>query len=159
KPFLRGQDIKRWSPHWASLWIILLKSSENHRWEWSETGERAEDVFANTYPSIYRHLKTYEKPARERQDKGRFWWELRSCTYYDVFEQLRLLYQEIQYHPAYSYGTEPLISNNKCFILPSANLFLLAVLNSPLMWWFNWRYLPHMKDEALSPTGERMIEL
>ena len=21
------------------------------------------------------------------------------------------------------------------------------------MWWHNWRYLPHMKDEALSPVG------
>jgi hypothetical protein len=33
------------------------------------------------------------------------------------------------------------------------DLYLLAVLNSPLMWWHNWRYLPHMKDEALSPVG------
>jgi hypothetical protein len=32
-------------------------------------------------------------------------------------------------------------------------------LNSPLMWWHNWRYLPHMKDEALSPVGERMETL
>ena len=24
------------------------------------------------------------------------------------------------------------------------------------MWWHNWRYLPHMKDEALSPKGELM---
>jgi hypothetical protein len=25
-----------------------------------------------------------------------------------------------------------------------------------LIWWYNWRYLPHMKDEALSPKGESM---
>ena len=25
------------------------------------------------------------------------------------------------------------------------------------MWWFNWRYLPHMKDEALTPK-EELIE-
>ncbi len=24
------------------------------------------------------------------------------------------------------------------------------------MWWHNWRYLPHMKDEALNPAGFRM---
>jgi hypothetical protein len=35
-------------------------------------------------------------------------------------------------------------------------LFLLAVLKSPLIWWHNWRYLPHMKDEALSPTGVKI---
>jgi len=38
-------------------------------------------------------------------------------------------------------------------------LFLLAVLNSPLMWWHNWRYLPHMKDEALSPVAFKMENL
>lgn len=27
------------------------------------------------------------------------------------------------------------------------------------MWWHNWRYLPHMKDEALSPIGARMETL
>jgi hypothetical protein len=27
------------------------------------------------------------------------------------------------------------------------------------MWWHNWRCLPHMKDEALSPVGFRMEEL
>ncbi|MGH9428193.1 MAG: Eco57I restriction-modification methylase domain-containing protein, partial [Terriglobia bacterium] len=42
--------------------------------------------------------------------------------------------------------------NNKAFLIPSADRFLLALLNSPLAWWFFWRYLPHMKDEALSPV-------
>lgn len=27
------------------------------------------------------------------------------------------------------------------------------------MWWHNWRYLPHMKDEALSPVGFLMESL
>ena len=27
------------------------------------------------------------------------------------------------------------------------------------MWWHNWRYLPHMKDEALSPVGFLMENL
>jgi len=27
------------------------------------------------------------------------------------------------------------------------------------MWWHNWRYLPHMKDEALTPVAFRMEEL
>ena len=45
--------------------------------------------------------------------------------------------------------------NNKTFFLSTDDLFLLAVLNSPLMWWHNWRYLPHMKDEALSPVAFR----
>jgi hypothetical protein len=27
------------------------------------------------------------------------------------------------------------------------------------MWWFNWRYLTHLKDEALSPMGYMMEQL
>jgi hypothetical protein len=38
-------------------------------------------------------------------------------------------------------------------------LYILAVLNSPLMWWHNTRYLPHMKDEALTPAGFLMENL
>jgi hypothetical protein len=32
KPYLRGQDIKRWSPQWAGLWMIALKSSGDYEW-------------------------------------------------------------------------------------------------------------------------------
>jgi len=38
-------------------------------------------------------------------------------------------------------------------------LYLLAILNSPLMWWHNWRCLPHMKDEALTPVAFVMERL
>jgi len=27
------------------------------------------------------------------------------------------------------------------------------------MWWYSWRYLPHMKDEALNPAGYKMESL
>ena len=84
----------------------------------------------------------------KRQDKGRYWWELRSCAYWDAFEKPKIFYQEIQFHPAYSLDVEGRFGNNKTFSLTTDDLFLLAVLNSPLMWWHNWRYLPHMKDEA-----------
>jgi hypothetical protein len=104
-------------------------------------------------------LKPLEEPLRKRQDKGKYWWELRSCAYWDAFQRPKIFYQEIQFHPAYSLDVEGRFGNNKTFFLSTANLFLLAVLNSPLMWWHNWRYLPHMKDEALSPVAFRMEEL
>jgi hypothetical protein len=159
RPYLRGQDIKRWSPEWAGLWIILLKSSENQAWPWSEAGSKAESIFAHIYPAVYEHLKPLESALRKRQDKGRFWWELRSCAYYAHFERPKLVYQEIQFHPAYGYDADGRFANNKVFLLPSADPYLLAVLNSPLMWWHNWRYLPHMKDEALNPKGDLMETL
>ncbi len=42
---------------------------------------------------------------------------------------------------------------------PLTDLYLLSVLNSPLLWWHNWRFLPHMKDEALSPVAFLMEKM
>lgn len=69
------------------------------------------------------------------------------------------MYQEIQFHPSYLVDTAGMLANNKVFFIATTDLFLLGVLNSPLLWWHNWRYLPHMKDEAWSPAGFKMEEL
>ena len=159
RPYLRGSDLGRWNSDWAKLWMIVLPSSNDRPWPWANMGESAEATFQAQFPSLHRHLKPLEEHLRKRQDKGRYWWELRSCAYWDAFEKPKIFYQEIQFHPAYSLDTEGRFGNNKTFFLSTADLFLLAVLNSPLMWWHNWRYLPHMKDEALSPAGFLMENL
>ncbi len=97
-------------------------------------------------------MKQYEAALRNRTDQGRYWWELRSCAYWEQFAQPKLYYQLIQFHPCYALDAKGFYGNNKTAFILSDDLYLLAVLNSPLMWWFNWRYLPHMKDEALAPN-------
>ena len=159
KPFLRGSDIGRWNSDWANLWMIVLPSSNDRAWPWADLGDAAEAEFAARFPSLYGHFKAFEARLRKRQDKGRYWWELRSCAYWDNFEKPKIIYQEIQFHPSYSLDPNGRFGNNKTFFLTTDDLFLLAVLNSPVMWWHNWRYLPHMKDEALSPVAFKMEEL
>ena len=159
RPYLRGQDMERWQPAWQRLWIILLKSSSDHPWPWSTAPEEAEEIFARTYPALYRHMKPLEAKLRERQDQGQYWWELRSCAYYSAFEQPKIMYQVIQFHPQYGHDSSGLLTNDKGFFISRFDPWLLAVLNSPLMWWHNWRYLPHMKDEALNPAGVLMATL
>jgi hypothetical protein len=84
KPYLRGQDIDRWLPDWAGLWMIVMKSSSDFAWPWAAAANErdAEAIFATTYPSIHRHLKRFEslpdpktgklKGLRHREDHGRF---------------------------------------------------------------------------------------
>jgi hypothetical protein len=139
--------------------MIVLPSSNDRDWPWADLGDSAEAKFKAEFPSLHRHLKPLEEPLRKRQDQGRYWWELRSCAYWDAFQKPKIFYQEIQFHPSYSLDVEGRFGNNKTFFLSTNDLFLLAVLNSPLMWWHNWRYLPHMKDEALSPVGFLMQDL
>ncbi len=161
KPYLRGQDIKRWSPAWADLWMIVLKSSGDYTWPWSNAKDiiEAEARFQQIFPALYQHLKPLEERLRIRQDKGRYWWELRACAYYHIFEQPKIMYQEIQSYSAYCMDNSSLFSNNKVFFLAHPDAYLLAVLNSPLIWWHNWRYLPHMMNDTLTPVGELMETL
>ena len=150
RPYLSGQGIKRWSPKWDGLWLILLKSSGNHMWPWTgHSEEDAEAVFADSFPSIYRRMKSFEGKLKARSDRGKFWWELRSCAYYDVFEQEKLMWQDISYHPRFCLAPAGMFSETNCFVFASTDLWLLGVLNSPLIWWWLWRNTIHGKDEAL----------
>ena len=159
RPYVRGQDVERWASDWAALWMIVLKSSGDHVWPWTAAGDKAEALFEKSYPSLHARMKPLESSLRKRQDKGHNWWELRSCAYWDEFDRPKIIYQEIQFHPRYALDNAGRYGNNKTFFIPSDDPFLLAVLDSPLMWWFNWRYLPHMKDEALSPVAFLMESL
>lgn len=159
KPYLRGQDIKRWSPHWAGLWMIFAR--------------RGIDIDA--YPAVKEHLLGFKEQLEPRPDdwdveeNGKWpgrkpgsykWYEIQDAiAYHALFDNPKIFYQEIQFHPSFCLDENGIIANNKVFLLPSDDLYTLGLLCSPLLWWHNWRYLPHMKDEALSPSGYIMANL
>ncbi len=150
KPYLRGQDIKRWSPEWDGLWMIVLKSSENAPWPWKNLSEAdAEESFRQSYPALYGFMKPLEDRLRKRQDKGRYWWELRSCAYYDVFERPKLIHTDITWRPQFALTREPFVLLNTAYLWPIDDPYLIAVINSPLLWSYMWRNAMHGKDEAL----------
>lgn len=160
KPYLRGQDVARWSAHWDGTWMIFARRG----------------VAIEEFPAIKRHLSTFRamleprpmswraSPAQPqwsgRKEGGYEWYEIQDSTeYWREFEKPKIIYQEIQYSPSYALDSSGLFGNNKTFFIATADPFLLAALNSPFLWWFNWRFLPHMKDEALSPMGFKMEQL
>jgi hypothetical protein len=147
--FLRGQDIRRWSPEWGGLWMIAIKSSGDHAWLWASAGERAEDVFRESYPGLHSHLKPFEDALRKRQDKGRFWWELRACAYWAELSKPRIMYQDITWTANFCLTPGEYLSNNTTYFLPTRDAWLLSVLDAPVGWWFAWRSAQHGKDEAL----------
>jgi hypothetical protein len=129
-----------------------------------------------SHPSLKQHLSHFRaalepkpedwKPRNPsdtwpgRKSGSYRWWEIQdSVAYFQTFDQPKIIYQEIQFYPAYALDTSGLYLNNKGFMIASADPFLLAALNSPLLWWFGWRHFPHMKDEALTPAGFKMERL
>jgi hypothetical protein len=152
RPLLRGRDAARWRSRDSGCFLITIPSSENRDWPWSEAGAGAESVFRSTYPAIYDHFQPFRQALIDRQDQGRFYWELRSCDYMEQFDKPKLMWQEIQFHSWYCWDKLGAIVNNKMFFLPTKDLAIVGILCSPLQWWHLTRILPHMKDEALSPA-------
>lgn len=159
-PYIRGQDVERWNIAWDGLWMIFTR--------------RGIDI--SQYPAVLEHLTKHRsalepKPAQwmPRHDRDEWpgrkegnyaWYEIQdSVEYWEKFKAAKIFYQEIQFYPKFAIDKDGRFGNNKTFFLESSDPHLLAVLNSPIMWWHNWRYLPHMKDEALSPMGFKMERL
>ncbi len=78
KPYLRGQDMKRWIPEWDRLWIVLLKSSSDQAWPWSKAADEAEEVFAQTFPSLHQHMKPLGNYSGSRAGMGG--WPRNACS-------------------------------------------------------------------------------
>jgi hypothetical protein len=152
KKFIRGRDVKRWRPQWDGQWHIVIPSSQNRDWPWSKVRNEAdaESTFAKTFPAIHAYLKQFEKPLRERQDKGQYWWELRACDYYHDFERPKFIVQCIAYYSQFAFDAAGHYVNNKAIVIPTEDPYLLAILNSRVTWWIVNRTFQHMKDEGLS---------
>ncbi len=137
KPFLRGRDVKRWRCQFADKYLIKIESSENKKHPWSgKPAAKAESVFKQEYPAIHRFLTAHRKALVERCDQGKYFWELRSCIYWQEFESPKILWPDIAQRAEFAYDNEGNYLVNTLYLLPCTNKWLLSILNSATIWWF-----------------------
>jgi hypothetical protein len=131
KPFLAGKDIKRYDPPESNQYLILIPNG------WSRLKYSASDntweKFKVDYPAIANYLSPFTKPAEKRYDKGEFWWELRACDYYGEFEKPKIFWPEIAQSARFTIDSSNFYANNKTYIIPKGDFFLLGLLNSSLL--------------------------
>jgi len=134
QPWLRGRDIRKWKAEWAGLYLITIASSANKEWPWSKerTEAKARFLFAQAYPAVHRHLSQHENKLKKRDDQGKFWWELRSCVYWEEFEKPKIMYAEISTEGKFLVETEGYYSDTTTYIMSSNSKYLLGFLNSKL---------------------------
>jgi hypothetical protein len=139
KPFLRGKDIKRWNVQFAEQYLIKIESSENKQHPWSGLPPaEAEKLFAKTYPAIYAWFISEGRRQQliDRTDQGHYFWELRSCAYWEKFEQPKIIIPAIAATPIASIDENGYVSNNKSTIFIPASIALAAAcVNSPIAAW------------------------
>jgi hypothetical protein len=136
KPFAQGTHLRPWYMEASGQYLLALKSSANFSWPWSNRGDEAEAVFQRTYPAIHSYLNQFRESAVKRQDQGRFWWELRACAYWDMFDQDKIVWPDISKLPRFSMDACSRYLGNTVYSIPGADYFLLGVLSSWATWFF-----------------------
>jgi hypothetical protein len=156
RPFIKGRDIERWStptPGGLDRHILLVDRGTS----------------LAKLPRVRAHLAQYREALEPRPATHRGTWSGRKPGAYKWYELQdpvvplakshapRLFYQDIQTAPACCLdATGELVPDTTVWILPSADPFLLAVLNSPLYFWYARRRFPPALNGAVRPKLEYM---
>lgn len=146
KPFLRGRDVKRWQATPADLWLIKIESSANvdHPWKGAD---QPWEKFCKTYPAIgnyFESLKTIKdnkgvtfwKRMTDRDDQGTYFWELRSCAYWQEFENPKIIYPDIYEHQSFTIDRTGTYMGNTLYFIPTGEFWMAALLNTDLIEYF-----------------------
>jgi hypothetical protein len=162
KPFLTGKEVRRYNVNFNEKYIILTKIG----------------VDITRYPAILNWLTRFKEELEIRWDQGNYWYELRACDYYDLFERPKLIYGILTVAPRFAIDENGYFANNANFFIPTEDKQLLAILNSNLGWFLImnsctqirggyqliWKYFKNMpitkkKSPELEKLSERMISL
>lgn len=135
KPYLRGRDVKRWRSEFADQYLLKIESSENLAHPWSaHAPKQAEVEFTKTYPAVHSFFNSSENRTKliDRYDQGKFFWELRSCTYYSEFLKPKIISTKISIRPTFCLDETGAYLANTSYFIPVERdaLFILGLLNS-----------------------------
>ena len=137
KPLLRGRTIRKWKAEAPEEHLIVIASSTNVTWPWTGVeDEEAERIFSENYPAIHQHLAHHRQRLATREDIGKFYWELRSCDYYEAFDAPKVIYSGTAKSFYGCYDTAGNYGLASTWALPIEDLSLLAILNSRLFDWY-----------------------
>jgi SAM-dependent methyltransferase len=153
RPYLRGRDLRGWLPADAERWILLV-----------DRGASLAEL-----PHVLEHLAAFRAALEPRpRDWCGAWTGRKSGSYgwYELQDPVgpvirsrapRLLYQDIQTGPVCCIDrTGELVPDTTVWMLPSSELYLLAVLNSPIYGWYARRRFPPALNGSVRPKLEYM---
>ena len=153
RPLLKGRDIRRWAPAAPERWILLV-----------DRGTSLDDL-----PHVAEHLARFrdaleprppDQPAANpgRKPGSYRWYELQDPVGTLIKARTpRLLYQDIQSGPACCLDRSgDAVPDTTVWMLPSDDLYLLAVLNSPIYGWYAQRRFPPALNGSVRPKLEHI---
>jgi len=158
RPFLEGKDVRKYERPNQNKFLIKFEKG----WTKLKYGNLRESQaltrVKKDYPAVMNWLSDFEEKAKKRGDKGDFWWELRQCAYYDVFDRAKLIYPNICSGPEFTYDTKH-YANQKTFVIAGKHFDLLAVLNSVIGELYFHIALPLLQGGFFEPSYVYMKQL
>jgi len=130
KPLAVGDDVRKWHIREKSRWLIVTPIG----------------VDIKRYPAIFALLQQWQSALERRGDKGKFWWELRPCDYYDQFTLPKIVFPDLAKESRFTLDRTSFYPLNTCYIIPIDDPYLLGVLNSSHMWEYAKQHLSVLGD-------------
>ncbi len=120
KPFLRGENIKRWRIESDDLFLINTPKGQ---------------VDIETYPAVRDWLTPFKEALEKRATKQE-WWELQQAqvAYQDRLAQPKISYPHFQNRRMFASERTGAFSNDKSYFISADDDGLLAYLNSSAAW-------------------------
>jgi len=149
KPLAVGDDVRKWQINKKDTWIIFTR--------------RGIDI--DKYIAIKKHLLQWESELTPKtsdsnigRKPGRYkWYEIQDdIAYFNEFSKHKIIYPEICSEPRFSYDRDQIYTNNKAFIIPLEDTFLLAILNSSHVWEYAKSICSSLGDE--NKGGRLMLQ-
>jgi len=115
KPFLFGEDVRRYSINFGHRYLLYMHHG----------------IDISKYQAVHDYLLPYRKALEQRATKQE-WYELQqpSTALAPIIERPKVVYPEIAPECRFTLDSDAYYPNNKTFVLPSADLYLLGLLNS-----------------------------
>ncbi len=131
-----GKDLKKWSTP-APFKKMIVIESKSTKMQFGDLDENtAFEGMHKKEPKIMDHLSQFTLSAKKRYDKGDYWWELRNCAYYDLFARPKIIFPNLQNTNKFAFEENGVYINAPAVFLPSNDKYLLALLNSKVVWHF-----------------------
>ena len=137
KSIFEGKELEKWSSSESVQQLILFES----KWTKEKYGAAINETQAierlkNEFPELMNHILQFEERARKRFDQGDFFWELRNCAYYELFEKPKIVFPNLQNTNKFAFDETGAYIIAPAVILPTNDIFITAILNSKLVWYF-----------------------
>lgn len=132
KPFVVGDDVRKYHVNFQDKYLIFTRRGINIK----------------KYVAIQKYLLKYKKKISPRSkdskgdEEGRKpgnyeWYEIQDTVdYYEYFDHPKIVYPDIAKESRFAFDSEGLFFGNTVYFIPAKDFYLLAILNSKLIFSF-----------------------